>query len=435
MTSTIPTPVGDRLRPTPAQLRWQQLRLGTFVHYGLNTFHGKEWSDGTLPPSSFDPTALDARQWARTAREAGSRYLVLTAKHHDGFCLWPTATTSYGVVSSPWRGGRGDLVEEVAQACADEGLQLGLYLSPWDRSHPAYADPAAYDEVYCRQLAELCTRYGALTELWFDGAGSEGRVYDWARIMDVVGEHQPDAMVFNMGRPTIRWAGNEDGIAPDPVDYVVGHSKMSQYTVVTTTFQEALYLPPECNVSLHRGWFWHPQAEAKTVDHLMAVWYRSVGRGGNLLLNVPPDTRGLVAEGDVERLREWTARREELFGRPVEVDVVPSSEAGDEDEVRTVSLTLPTGTRLDHLELREELSGGQRVTSYVVRAGDRVVAAGDRVGAQRVLVTQPLTTDRLEVELHGRGAGLVGATAWDTGGAQVPGLPEGYRAPTDYPED
>ncbi len=422
MTELVPSVHTEQvLVPTAHQLAWQRQRLGMFVHFGLNTFHDKEWSNGTLPAADFAPSDLDARQWARTAKESGAEYLVLTAKHHDGFCLWPSATTRYSVASSPWRDGRGDLVAEVAEACRAEGLTLGLYLSPWDRNHPAYPDPAAYDDVYCAQLTELCTRYGPLGELWFDGAGSEGRVYDWARISAVAAEHQPQAMVFNMGAPTIRWAGNEDGIVTDPVDYVVTHTQMSQYTVVTTRFEHALYLPPECNVSLHRGWFWHTAAERKTVEHLMAVWYRSVGRGANLLLNVPPDRSGRIAAEDVARLREWTAHRERLFAEPVEGDV-----AGDE-------VSFPPGTMIDHVELREDLTAGQRIRGFTVLHGDTVIASGPTVGAQRLVVLDPVRVDRLRVVLDG--GRLTGVTAWHTGSSVIPDLPEGYRAPTDYPED
>jgi alpha-L-fucosidase len=256
--------------PTPGQLAWQQAGFGIFCHFGINTFYGKEWSDGTLDPKAFNPTELDAGDWATAAAAAGARYLVLTAKHHDGFCLWPTDTTEYSVKSSPWRG---DVVERTAQACRDAGIGLGLYLSPWDRNAPCYADPAAYDEFYQCQLTELCTRYGPLFEIWFDGAGSGGRRYDWDGITRVIDEHPPGAMVFNMGRPTIRWVGNEDGLAADPCWYEV----------------DGEYLPPECDVPIRRHWFWQPDDEQtlKSLEHLLAIHYRSVGLGAGLLLNVP----------------------------------------------------------------------------------------------------------------------------------------------------
>ncbi|UEJ83474.1 alpha-L-fucosidase [Brachybacterium halotolerans subsp. kimchii] len=206
-----PLQPSDPLRPTPEQLAWQREGLGVFFHVGVNTFAGLEWSDGTLSPRIFDPTDLDVDEWVRIAHDLGAAYVVLTAKHHDGFCLWPTATTDYSVRASLWRQGRGDLVAEVAAACERWGLGLGLYLSPWDRHAPEYADPARYDALYLAQLRELCAGYGPLHELWFDGAGSAGREYDWEAIGDLVDELQPGAMVFTMGRATIRWVGNEDG--------------------------------------------------------------------------------------------------------------------------------------------------------------------------------------------------------------------------------
>ena len=202
--------------PTALQLRWQDTELGLFFHFGINTFYGKEWSDGSLAPGGFSPTRLDPHRWVETAKAAGAGYVVLTAKHHDGFCLWPTETTDYSVRSSPFRGGRGDVVGELAEACDRAHMPLGLCLSPWDRHEPSYPDAAAYDRFYVRQLTELCTRYGHLFELWFDGAGSEGRRYDWDAIMEVADRYQPQAMVFNMGRKTIRWVGTRTAWPPTP---------------------------------------------------------------------------------------------------------------------------------------------------------------------------------------------------------------------------
>lgn len=268
-------------RPTPAQLAWQRDGFGLFLHFGINTFNGREWSDGTLDPTSFDPTSLDTRQWVRTAVAAGARYVVLTAKHHDGFCLWPTATTTYSVASSPWRDGRGDVVAELAEACREADIGLGLYLSPWDRNAPCYEDPEAYDAFYLEQLTELCTRYGPLYELWFDGAGSEGRTYDWEAVTALISEHQPDAMVFNMGAPTIRWIGNEDGLASDPCRYTVDSTGISIYDDGAALLGRARYLPPECDVPIRGHWFWQPDDlhTLKSREHLLAIWYRSLGLG------------------------------------------------------------------------------------------------------------------------------------------------------------
>ncbi|BCW57297.1 alpha-L-fucosidase [Arthrobacter sp. StoSoilB20] len=456
------------LTPTPAQLRWQQLEFGAFIHFGINTFAGKEWSDGTLPASLFNPEGLDAGSWVRTAKEAGARYLILTAKHHDGFCLWPTATTDYSVESSPWHGGSGDVVREVAEACAEQGVGLGLYLSPWDRNADCYSDPAAYDDFYVQQLTELCTGYGPLMELWFDGAGSVGREYDWDRIIGVVKEHQPDAMIFNMGQPTIRWVGNENGLASDPVNYVVDRTSDTQYTDSTSGLRTEHYLPPECDVSLRRGWFWHPDDEPKSTEHLLAIYYQSVGMGANLLLNLTPDTRGLIPELDVARLREWKVELDRRLSGAVEATV--------EHHDGGATLTFPAAVTFNHLELVEDLGSGQRITQHEVFAGgvgDGVVFAGDvgdvgdggvlvegkTVGNRRIHQLPVVTANRLHVKLSGAGdtgadGGLASSVARSvpggaTGGggrlksarvytgaldAGVPTIPEGYEAPTDAPD-
>jgi alpha-L-fucosidase len=398
-----------------------------FIHFGLNTFAGREWSDGTLSPELFDPAELDARQWVSVAKTAGARYLVLTAKHHDGFCLWPTETTDYSVASSPWRGGRGDLVGEVATACAEAGIGFGLYLSPWDRNAACYPDAAAYDEFYRRQLTELCTRYGPLVELWFDGAGSQGRTYDWASIMEIAHRHHPDAMIFNMGDPTIRWVGNEDGYATDPVDYVIDHTRMDNYTVVTTTFAESLYLPVECDVSLRRGWFWHPAERPKDLDHLLAIYYRSVGLGSNLLLNIPPDRRGLIDDADAGRVAEFAAELERRFGRPSVAEV--STEAGE------TMIDFGGPVTIDQLALVEDLTDGQRITGHAVLDGDEVIAAGQTVGSRRLHAFPPRTVRRLRVRLTGPAARLTEAIGYDTDGATIPELPTDYRASTTAPLD
>ncbi|MFE4194309.1 alpha-L-fucosidase [Paenarthrobacter sp. NPDC056912] len=415
------------LVPTAAQLRWQQLEFGVFIHFGINTFAGKEWSDGTLPAAGFNPTELDAGSWVRVAKDAGARYLVLTAKHHDGFCLWPTATTGYSVASSPWRGGQGDVVREVAEACQEQGIGLGLYLSPWDRNAECYSDPVAYDDFYVQQLTELCTGYGPLMELWFDGAGSVGREYNWDRIIAVVREHQPDAMIFNMGQPTIRWVGNENGLASDPVNYVVDRTADTQYTDSNSQLGYAGYLPPECDVSLRRGWFWHPDDQPKTTEHLLAIYYRSVGMGANLLLNLPPDTRGLIPDEDQAILLEWKAELDARLSGEMEARV--------EHHDGGATLTFPAEVTFNHLELVEDLSSGQRITRYAVSTDEGALVEGMTVGNRRLHQFPVVTAKRLHVKLSGIGGRLSSARVF-TGAleASVPVIPAGYEAPTDAPD-
>ncbi|RAG81316.1 alpha-L-fucosidase [Streptacidiphilus pinicola] len=412
--------------PTPRQLRWQQAGFGLFLHFGINTFHGKEWSDGTLDPRAFDPAELDAVQWVETARAAGAAYVVLTAKHHDGFCLWPTDTTDYSVRSAPWRGGRGDVVAELAEACRRAGIGLGLYLSPWDRNAACYddPDPAAYDAFYLRQLTELCTRYGPLVELWFDGAGSEGRTYDWDAVMAVIDRHQPEAMVFNMGRPTIRWVGNEDGLAADPVHYAASSSRLSVYAHEDTALDAPAYLPPECDVPIRSHWFWQPDDldTLKSREHLLGIWYRSVGLGAGLLLNLPPDRRGLIDPVDRARLLETTDELARRFARPYPAELTELTElTGSGTEYRA---RFPAPVTIDHLELREELTAGQHITWHRILADGRPLVSAGTVGVRRIHAFEPVTVTELTIRLTGAmdGAGLCAVTGFRTGHSRLPEL-------------
>lgn len=416
------------LAPTPAQLAWQKDGLGVFFHFGVNTFAGKEWSDGTLAPDTFDPSDLDADQWVRTARDLGAKYVVLTAKHHDGFCLWPTATTAYSVASSPWKDGGGDVVAEVVDACRRHGMKLGLYLSPWDRNAPQYEDPETYDEFYLAQLRELCTNYGELHELWFDGAGSAGREYAWDRIGDVIAELQPTAMVFNMGPATIRWVGNEDGLAADPVEYVTTSTDLNNYDEDVIETGEAVYLPPECDVSLRKGWFWQPGEEPKSLSHLLAIHDRSIGLGANLLLNIPPDRRGRLDDADVERVRELAEALQQRFGDPVEA-VLETGGAG------AVRAQFPAGTTFDHVEIHEALEEGQRVAAHRVLLEDgTVLATGGSIGVRRIhRLETPVQSDSLVVEVDGPGAVIESVAVHDAGDAPTPDSDIAYSATTQRP--
>lgn len=416
------------LAPTPAQLAWQKDGLGVFFHVGVNTFAGKEWSDGTLAPDTFDPSDLDADQWVRTARDLGAKYVVLTAKHHDGFCLWPTATTAYSVASSPWKDGGGDVVAEVVDACRRHGMKLGLYLSPWDRNAPQYEDPETYDEFYLAQLRELCTNYGELHELWFDGAGSAGREYAWDRIGEVIAELQPTAMVFNMGPATIRWVGNEDGLAADPVEYVTTSTDLNNYDEDVIETGEAVYLPPECDVSLRKGWFWQPGEEPKSLSHLLAIHDRSIGLGANLLLNIPPDRRGRLDDADVERVRELAEALQQRFGDPVEA-VLETGGAG------AVRAQLPAGTTFDHVEIHEALEEGQRVAAHRVLLEDgTVLATGGSIGVRRIhRLETPVQSGPLVVEVDGPGAVIESVAVHDAGDAPTPDSDIAYSATTQRP--
>ena len=324
-----PGPASSRPRPTPSQLAWHQDELAMFLHFGVNTFTDREWGDGREDPAIFAPTNLDAREWARTARAAGFRALILTAKHHDGFCLWPSRTTAHSVASSPWRGGRGDLVREFTNACRAENLRVGLYLSPWDRNNPAYGDSPRYNDLYVDQLRELLTGYGEIAEVWFDGANGEGpngkkQIYDWPRVWGEVRRLQPTAVMFSDAGPDVRWCGNENGSAGEPNWSTVDPAIVTAPGVSGPGIIESLqhgdpngtvWRPAEADTSIRPGWFHHPAEDprVRSVDALVNLYFRSVGRNSKLLLNVPPTKDGVLHPTDVERLGGFADQRRSMF--------------------------------------------------------------------------------------------------------------------------
>jgi len=393
----------DRPTPSPSQLVWQRDELALFLHFGMNTFTDREWGDGREDPALFDPADLDARSWARAARSAGARAMVLTAKHHDGFCLWPTATTGHSVRASPWRGGEGDVVRAFTDACRAEGLRAGLYLSPWDRNAPSYGDSPRYDEFYCAQLTELLTRYGPIHEVWFDGANGEGpdgrrQVYDWERYWNLVRRLQPDAVIFSDAGPDVRWIGNEDGIAGDPnwstVDPTVVPVPGADGPGVRDMLlhgdpRGAVWRPGEADVSIRPGWFHHPAEDdqVKSVDELVELHFSSVGRNAKLLLNVPPTRAGRLHPTDVERLRDMRQRLDARFARDLSDDLRAGRSA-------TVSA----------IDLREAIEEGQRVARHAVhgRVGGtwREIARGATIGHRRLHRIDPVTVTGLRLAIE-----------------------------------
>lgn len=385
--------------PSEDQLAWHQLSLGVFCHFGINTFCDQEWGDGTDSPTRFNPSALDAREWVRLAKDAGFTYFILTAKHHDGFCLWPTKTTEYSVRNSPWKDGQGDVVRECAEACRQEGMHFGIYLSPWDRHEPCYQDEAAYDEFYCEQLTELLTQYGPIVEVWFDGAGSEGRVYNWERIINIVKQHQPQAMIFNMGQPTIRWVGNEEGLAPYPCWNTESAAKISMFTDKKVNLLPGTpeWLPAECDVPIRKNhWFWHSNDEDSllSLEELLHIYYHSVGHGTNLLLNISPDTRGLIPEIDAKRLLEFGEEIKRRFTNPL----ASVSGTGDELELR-----LEKEMSIDHLMIMEEIASGERIRKFEVEAfiGEKwlTIASGTAIGYRHIKQVKQVKTSRLKLKV------------------------------------
>ena len=373
--------------PSPAQLAWQRDELALFLHFGVNTFTDREWGDGTEDPAVFAPTALDARQWARSARDAGFKAMVLTAKHHDGFCLWPSRTTTHSVARSPWRGGGGDLVREFVDACRAFGLKPGLYCSPWDRNAPAYGDSPRYNDMYMEQLTELLTNYGPIHEVWFDGANGEGpngkrQVYDWPRTFGLVKRLQPESVIFSDAGPDIRWIGNEIGSAGDTNWSTMNPAAVPYPGASGPGIIEALqqgdpagtdWRPGETDVSIRPGWFYHPAEDAKVrlVENLVQLYFTSVGRNSKLLLNVPPTREGLLHQTDVARLGGMRERLDALFatdyarGRRLRTT---GSGAG----VTLFEMDLGQSMPVSLVSLREDITRGQAVSRYDVTGSDGV---------------------------------------------------------------
>jgi len=371
----------DRPVPSPFQLAWQRDELALFLHFGVNTFTDREWGDGKESPAIFNPAALDARQWARAAKAGGFRAMVLTAKHHDGFCLWPTKTTEHSVASSPFRAGRGDVVRELVDACRAHGLKAGLYLSPWDRHEPRYGDSPAYNDFYCDQLTELLTRYGRIDEVWFDGANGEGpngkkQTYDWPRVWALVRKLQPQAVMFSDAGPDVRWIGNERGIAGDPnwatVDPdVVTFPGASGPTVIPMLqhgdAHGSVWRPGESDVSIRPGWFYHPAEDGhvRSVDDLVSLYFSSVGRNSKLLLNVPPTRDGLLHEVDVSRLAGMRVMLDRMRAKDVTTGAHLRSEPPGRKEPGVV-IELRREATITVAELREDIARGQSVARYML---------------------------------------------------------------------
>ena len=400
------------VRPSPQQLAWQEMEFIAFAHFGINTFTDREWGTGKEDPKLFNPTAFDADQWVRVLKEAGIKMLILTAKHHDGFCLWPSKLTEHSVKSSPWRGGKGDVVREAADACRKGGLKFGVYLSPWDRNCPKYGDSPAYNEHFKNQLAELLTNYGEITEVWFDGACGEGpngkrQVYDWASYYATVRKLQPNALIAICG-PDVRWVGNESGVARE-TEWSVQPASPARHGK-----KGMVWYPAECDVSIRPGWFYHASQDAKVkpLAHLLDIYYKSVGRNSVLLLNIPPDRRGLIHENDARRLRELrrvlgaTFKQNLAQGEPAKatnirgndpahgadktVDGDPKTYWTTDDAVTSASLEVDLGepAMFNRSMIQEHIALGQRVEQYLIEAWDgkawRPVAKGTTIGHKKL---------------------------------------------------
>ncbi|MBS1598955.1 MAG: alpha-L-fucosidase [Bacteroidetes bacterium] len=330
-TSDLKNPV-----PSDRQLEWNKMEYYFFVHFGPNTFTDLEWGKGTEHEEVFDPSQLDCRQWCRIAKAAGAEGIIITAKHHDGFCLWPSKYSTHTVRESKWRNGKGDVLKELSEACKEYGLKFGVYLSPWDRNHPKYGTPE-YNDVFVNMMKEIVTNYGPLFEFWWDGANGEGpngkkQIYDWHRFEKTMRDLSPQTVVFSDIGPDIRWVGNENGIAGDPnwnlldtAGFKRGEGAPPNDTLNHGNAYGKNWIPAECDVSIRPGWFYHQQEDGKvkTPETLFDLYLKSIGRGAHLILNVPPDRRGLINEHDSINLIGFKKLRDQSFNTNLSIKAKP----------------------------------------------------------------------------------------------------------------
>ncbi len=437
--------------PSEAQLEWQQMETNAFLHFTTNTFTGKEWGYGDESPEIFNPSELDVDQWISTLADAGFKGVVLTCKHHDGFTLWPSEHTDHSVEGSPWEDGQGDIVGLVEQACRRHGLKFGVYLSPWDRNRADYGTPA-YLTYYRNQLTELFERYGPIFEMWFDGAnGGDGyyggareqrsidgrHYYDWPTTLAMVRELQPDSstIIFSDAGPDIRWVGNERGYVGDPnwntidPDTLYAGKGGIEDLLNHGTPGADTWMPAEVDVSIRPGWFYHAEQDSlvKSPRELFDIYLTSVGRGSQLLLNVPPDRRGLIHEKDVASLLGWRRMIDSTFAinlatgasaageayrgmhdayAPGQVlDEDPDTYWATEDGATTGSFTidLPESAEVGYVVLQEPIQLGQRVAAFRVTARvdgeEREIGSGATIGYKRILPVDRVRTDRISIEV------------------------------------
>lgn len=356
----------ERVAPSSRQLQYQDWEFGLFLHFGLRTFYEGyvDFDQRPMDPEAFQPTGLDCGQWIGAAKEAGMKYAVLTAKHHDGFSNWPSRYSTFTVAQSSWMEGKGDVVKAFTDACREHGLKAGLYYSPYDGAVDFYkGDAKAYDDYFVNQITELLTEYGEIDILWFDGCGSEGHQYDWPRIIGEIRRLQPDILIFNMGDPDFRWVGNEDGIAPLPSWNVTDSTNVSILTDRKEKLGEYLYLPAECDVQMRKHWFYsdHDEHMVKSVDELLGLYYLSIGRGSNLLLNIGPNREGLLPQKDTEHLLALGLEVRRRFSHPIASFDHCVLEHG------TWFYEAKMSHLLDHIIIEEDLTLGESVKSFAIR--------------------------------------------------------------------
>ena len=444
--------------PSKRQLAWHELEFYAFIHFGINTFYDREWGNGQEDPAKFNPTELDTDQWVQAIKSAGMKAILLTCKHHDGFCLWPSAYTEFSIKNSPYKNGQGDIVRELAESCRKHDMKFGVYLSPWDQNSPVYGDSKKYDDYFINQLTELLTNYGPIFSVWFDGACGEGpngkkQVYNWERYYACIRELQPDA-VINISGPDIRWCGNEAGhcresewnVVPkrltDPA-YTAEHSQQEDneaFRERPVTFldqdlgslevlkdeKDFIWYPSEVDTSIRQGWFYHKHEDDKvrSLETLLEIYYNAVGGNASLLLNIPVDDRGLVHENDAKRLAELGTYIKETFALNVapkaQVSTVSTYEKehdianvlkedttyfkpAQNEEMVTLRFELDKAYDINHVVLQEQLTESQRIENFeiwVKKAGKMEKVYGKTVvGSKRICKFDTVNTNVVEVRI------------------------------------
>lgn len=438
----------NRVVPTPSQVAYQEMELIGFIHFTVNTFTNKEWGYGDESPALFNPSELDAEQWVLTAKAGGLKQLILTAKHHDGFCLWPSQWTEHSIKNSPYKNGQGDVVDEFVKACRKHGLKVGLYLSPWDRNHKDYGKPA-YVEYYKNQLKELLTQYGEINEIWFDGAnGGDGfyggtnekrkidskTYYGWENIFKLVKQLQPDIKIFSDAGPDVHWIGNEKGIAAPTFWSTINKNRLTIGTSETEYLntgdpQGMNWIVGQCDVSIRPGWFYHASEDSlvKTPQDLVDIYYQSVGRNAILLINLPPDQRGLIHKNDIQALTEFKKILDETFskdlakGQSVQANNTRykhakfAPENAIDNDLNSywatdglvlpaeIEISFPTETIFDRVLLQEPIKFGQKVSQFAIDVWKEnqwhTMYEGTTIGFKKLVRINPVTTKKLRLRI------------------------------------
>jgi alpha-L-fucosidase len=423
--------------PSKAQLAWHDMEYYWFTHFGPNTFTGKEWGHGDEKEAVFNPSQLDCRQWCRVAKAAGAKGIIITAKHHDGFCLWPSKFSTHTIRESKWRNGKGDVLKELSQACKEYGLKFGVYLSPWDRNHPDYGTEK-YNDVFVNMMQEIFTNYGPIWEFWWDGANGEGpngkkQVYDFRRFENYIKRISPQTVVFSDIGPHCRWVGNENGIAGitnwnylDTAGFKRGEGSPSTDTLNVGNRFGKSWIPAECDVSIRPGWFYHKEEDGKvkTPASLFQLYLQSVGRGANLLLNVPPDERGLINENDAASAIAFNKLLHKNFAKNIFKNAasyylqrgllkkavaltdgnVSTAQLIEGSEMYPAGVELQANQKVNCIVLKEQLNNGQHCVQFklmLFNKADQLVKIidGTTIGRKRILTFPAVEINTIELTI------------------------------------